>query len=150
MLDEKLAKDDSLTPQQKEMIKKKLAKGGITKGKSHKEGGIPMVVKSTGQNVELEGGEGVVNKTNMADTKLHDFEGKKMTKCEIASEINSDGGNGVEIDCDGITGKKYKHEDGGRIMEITDGDLVRTFDGNKFYVKDADYSDNYIWVSDEK
>ena len=91
------------------------AKGGITKGKSHKEGGIPMKVKNTGQNIEVEGGEGIINKTNMADTELHEFEGKKMTKCEIASEINSDGGNGVEIDCDGITGKKYKHEDGGRI-----------------------------------
>ena len=42
------------------------AKGGITEGKSHKEGGIPMVVKSTGQQVELEGGEGVINKRNMA------------------------------------------------------------------------------------
>ena len=41
------------------------AKGGITKGKSHAEGGIPMVVKSTGQKVELEGGEGVINKKNM-------------------------------------------------------------------------------------
>ena len=38
------------------------AKGGITKGKSHAEGGIPMTVKSTGQQVELEGGEGVINK----------------------------------------------------------------------------------------
>ena len=95
-----------------------MAHGGITKGKSHAEGGIPMVVKSTGQKVELEGGEGVINKKNMADTKLHDFEGKKMTKCEIASEINSDGGNGVKIDCGGVTGRKYKHEDGGQVSEM--------------------------------
>jgi ppGpp synthetase/RelA/SpoT-type nucleotidyltranferase len=93
------------------------AKGGITKGKSHKEGGIPMVVKSTNQRVELEGGEGVINKKNMADTQLHDFEGKKLTKCEIASEINSDGGNGVEIDCGNIIGKKYKYGMGGTISE---------------------------------
>ena len=93
------------------------AKGGITKGKSHAEGGMPMVVKSTGQKVELEGGEGVINKKNMADTQKHEFEGKMLTKCEIASEINSDGGNGVEIDCDGIVGKKYKHQDGGRLAE---------------------------------
>ena len=91
------------------------AKGGITKGKSHKEGGIPMEVKSTGQKVELEGGEGVINKKNMADTELHEFEGKKMTKCEIASEINKDGGNGVEIDCNGVTGKKYEYGEGGEI-----------------------------------
>lgn len=96
------------------------AKGGITKGKSHAEGGMPMVVKSTGQKVELEGGEGVINKKNMADTQKHEFEGKMLTKCEIASEINSDGGNGVEIDCDGIVGKKYKHQDGGRLAEVGD------------------------------
>ena len=56
------------------------AKGGITKGKSHAEGGIPMVVKSTGQKVELEGGEGVINKKNMADTKKHEFEGKMLCR----------------------------------------------------------------------
>jgi len=93
------------------------AKGGITKGKSHKEGGIPMVVKSTGQKVELEGGEGVINKRNMADTKTHTFDGKEMTKCEVASAINSDGGNGVEIDCSNIVGKKYKYGVGGTISE---------------------------------
>ncbi len=93
------------------------AKGGITKGKSHKEGGIPMVVKSTGQKVELEGGEGVINKKNMADTELHSFDGKEMTKCEVASEINSDKGNGVTIDCDNIVGQKYEYKKGGGISE---------------------------------
>ena len=85
------------------------AKGGITKGKSHKEGGIPMVVKSTGQQVELEGGEGVINKRNMASDKTFEFEGKEKTICEIASEINSANGNGVQIDCDNVTGKKYEY-----------------------------------------
>ena len=98
-----------------------MATGGITKGKSHAEGGMPMVVKSTGQKVELEGGEGVINKKNMADTKLHDYEGNKLTKCEIASEINSDSGNGVKIDCDDVKGKKYKHEDGGKVNQIEYG-----------------------------
>ena len=92
-----------------------MAKGGITKGKSHKEGGIPMQVKSTGQKVELEGGEGVINKRNMSDTKKHTFDGKQLTKCEIASEINSDNNNGVEIECDDITGKQYKYKKGGRL-----------------------------------
>jgi hypothetical protein len=92
------------------------AKGGITKGKSHKEGGIPMVVKSTGQKVELEGGEGVINKRNMASEKTYEFEGKELTICEITSEINSANGNGVEINCDDIIGKKYKYQDGGVIF----------------------------------
>jgi len=107
------------------------AKGGITKGKSHAEGGMPMVVKSTGQKVELEGGEGVINKKNMADTQKHEFEGKMLTKCEIASEINSDGGNGVEIDCDGIVGKKYKHEEGGRINDYSMEYLWNNIDDKK-------------------
>jgi GNAT superfamily N-acetyltransferase len=94
------------------------AKGGITKGKSHAEGGIPMVVKSTGQKVELEGGEGVINKRNMASTKTYEFEGEEKTICEIASDINSADGNGVQIDCDGITGRKYKHKEGGRISKF--------------------------------
>ena len=79
-----------------------MAKGGITKGKSHKEGGIPMVVKSTGQKVELEGGEGVINKRSMSDKTLHEFEGEKLTKCEIASKINSDKNYGVKIDCKNV------------------------------------------------
>ena len=93
------------------------AKGGITEGKSHKEGGIPMEVKSTGQKVELEGGEGVINKRNMASDKKFDFQGKEMTTCEIASEINSANGNGVQIDCDNVTGKKYEYATGGKILD---------------------------------
>ena len=92
-----------------------VAKGGLTKGKSHKEGGIPMVVKDTGQNIEVEGGEIIINKYSSADTKKHDFDGQKLTKCEIASKINSADGKGVKIDCDDIVGKKYKYADGGRI-----------------------------------
>lgn len=95
-----------------------VAKGGITKGKSHAEGGIPMTVKSTGQKVELEGGEGVINKRSMSDTTLHEFEGEKLTKCEIASKINSDKNFGVKINCDDVVGNKYKHEDGGRITML--------------------------------
>tara|TARA_R110002167_G_scaffold70465_13_gene198874 strand:- start:2140 stop:4527 length:2388 start_codon:yes stop_codon:yes gene_type:complete len=108
-----------------------MATGGITKGKSHAEGGIPMEVSSTGQKVELEGGEGVINKKNMADTKKHEFEGKMLTKCEIASEINTDGGNGVDIDCDGVTGKKYKHEEGGRINDYSMEYLWNNIDDKK-------------------
>ena len=93
-----------------------MATGGLTKGKSHAEGGIPMKVKSTGQNIEVEGGEIIINKKSVADTKKHSFDGKQLTKCEIASEINKADGNGVEIDCDSVEGKKYKYAKGGTIM----------------------------------
>ena len=101
------------------------AKGGITKGKSHKEGGIPMQVKSTGQQVELEGGEGVINKSAMADTEKFDFEGEKLTKCEIASRINKDKNYGVSINCEDIIGKVYKYADGGKVDTATIEEAIR-------------------------
>jgi len=125
------------------------AKGGITEGKSHKEGGIPMEVKSTGQQVELEGGEAVINKRNMASEKKFDFQGKKMTTCEIASEINSADGNGVKIDCDNVTGTKYKYDKGGSILDETqevsfkdwmeDGNVIE-WEENVYSTQDAQYS----------
>jgi hypothetical protein len=115
-------------------------KGGITKGKSHKEGGIPMVVKSTGQQVELEGGEGVINKRNMASDKKFEFQGKQMTTCEIASAINSANGNGVQIDCDDVTGKKYAYEDGGVVFINYKKDeiMYEPIDG-KYYANDKEF-----------
>jgi hypothetical protein len=124
------------------------AKGGITEGKSHKEGGIPMEVKSTGQKVELEGGEGVINKRNMASDKKFEFQGKEMTTCEIASEINSANGNGVQIDCDNVTGKKYEYATGGKILDeeqessfkewMDDGNVVE-FEKGVYSTQDAQY-----------
>ena len=115
-------------------------KGGITKGKSHKEGGIPMVVKSTGQQVELEGGEGVINKRNMASDTKFEFQGKQMTTCEIASAINSANGNGVQIDCDDVTGKKYAYEDGGVVFigYKEDEIMYEPIDG-KYYANDKEF-----------
>jgi ppGpp synthetase/RelA/SpoT-type nucleotidyltranferase len=90
---------------------------GITKGKSHKEGGIPMKVRSTGQEIEMEGGELVTNKTNSADPTKFEFEGKQLTTCEITSILNSRNNNGVKIDCDSIVGKKYEYKGGGKIYD---------------------------------
>jgi hypothetical protein len=118
------------------------AKGGITEGKSHKEGGIPMEVKSTGQKVELEGGEGVINKRNMASEKTFEFEGKEKTICEIASEINSADGNGVKIDCDNVTGKKYEYATGGKILDEESEANFKEWmdDGNVYEVEDGIYT----------
>jgi hypothetical protein len=115
-------------------------KGGITKGKSHKEGGIPMVVKSTGQQVELEGGEGVINKRNMASDTKFEFQGKQMTTCEIASAINSANGNGVQIDCDDVTGKKYAYEDGGVVfIGYKDDEIMYEPIDRKYYANDKEF-----------
>ena len=71
------------------------AKGGFTKGPSHADGGIPMTVKSTGQKIEVEGGEAIINKKSMSDNRKFKVEG---TPREIASAINEIDGNGVSFD----------------------------------------------------
>jgi 8-oxo-dGTP pyrophosphatase MutT (NUDIX family) len=69
------------------------SEGGIVVGKRHSESdengtGERFFVESTGQLVELEGGEIVINSNSMMNDKLYNFEGKKMTAREIASELN--------------------------------------------------------------
>ena len=93
-------------------------KGGLTKGKSHAEGGIKMRVKSTGQNIEVEGGEVIVNKKNVADETTLEFEGEQKTTCEILSDLNSRNDNGVTLECDSVEGKKYKHKEGGKLPKL--------------------------------
>ena len=85
------------------------ANGGLAYGNSHDKGGMPLTVKSTGQNIEIEGGEGVVNKRSMQSSKKIDFQGQKMTPCEAVSKINEMGG-GVKFKCADV--KNIIEEDG--------------------------------------
>jgi hypothetical protein len=73
-------------------------KGGLAYGNSHDNNGIPLEVKSTGQKIEIEGGEGVVNKISMQSNEKVEFEGKELTPCEVVSKINEMGG-GVKFKC---------------------------------------------------
>lgn len=84
-------------------------KGGLAYGNSHDKGGIPLEVSSTGQKIEIEGGEGVVNKRSMQMNKKLEFEGKKLTPCEVVSKINEMGG-GVKFKCSDV--KEIIAEDG--------------------------------------
>jgi len=111
-------------------------KDGLFVGKSHKEGGIPMVVKSTGQRIEVEGGESITNKTSMADDKIRTLTG---TNCEIISQINTQNGNGVAMDCDSVVGKKYKYEAGGQ---------VSLFDGQEDFFGKKRFADGGNVLSD--
>ena len=88
------------------------SKGGFTKGPSHAEGGIKMTVKSTGQQIEVEGGEGIINKKSMADNRRYKVEG---TPRQIASAINTIDGNGVDFDKGGDI---QKLERGGEIYDL--------------------------------
>jgi len=84
-------------------------KGGLAYGNSHDKGGMPLEVSSTGQKIEIEGGEGVVNKRSMQMTKKIEFEGNKLTPCEVVSKINEMGG-GVKFKCCDV--KEIIAEDG--------------------------------------
>lgn len=79
----------------------KYGKGGLAYGNSHDNGGIKASVASTGQSIEYEGGEGVINKRSMQIEKTYDFNGKKLTPCEIVSQINQMGG-GVKFKCEDV------------------------------------------------
>lgn len=92
-------------------------KGGMLDGNSHANGGIPATVSSTGQQVELEGGESIINKKSMDSNKEYTVTG---TPKEIASAVNSVDGNGVAFEhgaelTDHQTGETKKMEEGGYI-----------------------------------
>ncbi len=108
------------------------AKGGFTKGPSHADGGIPMTVKSTGQKIEVEGGEAIINKKSMADNRKYRVEG---TPREIASAINEIDGNGVSFD-KGANITLFKK--GGVMYEPTVCDRYRKNSNQyDFYVSDG-------------
>ncbi len=117
------------------------SKGGLAVGNSHAEGGIKATVKSTNQNIEFEGGEVIVNKKNVADETLLEFEGEKKTTCEILSDLNSRNNNGVTLDCDSVEGKKYKFEKGGQVQFIDYKDKEIMFEPNyeEYFVDDEQF-----------
>jgi hypothetical protein len=66
--------------------------GGYLVGRRHSNGGIKAVNKSTGQPLEMEGGEVVITRDAVSDSKKRSFNGKMMTNRQILSEINQSGG----------------------------------------------------------
>ncbi len=68
------------------------AAGGLLVGKRHSEGGIKAVNKSTGQPLEMEGGEVVITRKAVSDPSPVTYNGKKMTKRQVLSAINQSGG----------------------------------------------------------
>lgn len=66
--------------------------GGVLVGKRHSEGGIKATNNSTGQPIEMEGGEVVITRGAVSNPKKYSFEGKEMTTREVLSKLNVDGG----------------------------------------------------------
>lgn len=61
-------------------------KGGLLEGNSHKQGGIKAIIKSTGEIVELQGGEYILPKDEMNIEEKYICEGAPR---EIANAINN-------------------------------------------------------------
>jgi hypothetical protein len=93
--------------------------GGYLVGNRHSRGGIKAVNKSTGQPLEMEGGEVVITRDAVNDETKREFNGKMMTNREILSAINVSGG-GVSFEEGGkvpectCSGRRYKY--GGKVM----------------------------------
>ena len=82
-------------------------KGGLFVGKSHVKGGIPAIVVDTGQPIEVEGGEAIINK-----------EATKKYWKEL-SEINQSAGDGNPIPPpQGFSDDVSKYNNGGKISKL--------------------------------
>jgi len=95
--------------------------GGYLVGQRHSEGGIKAINKSTGQPLEMEGGEVVITRNAVSSDEKHEFEGEMLTNREILSRINESGG-GVSF------------EDGGEVCHVCDAEY--NYKGKK--MKDID------------
>lgn len=71
------------------------ARGGKLGGRSHSEGGNPILDGQGRKIAEIEKGEGIINKHSMSDRKQYTVSG---TPSQIASMINSMSGTGVSWD----------------------------------------------------
>jgi hypothetical protein len=109
------------------IIHNKGSLSGYLVGKTHAEGGIKAINKSTGQPLEMQGGEVVITAPAVSDQTKREFEGKMMTNREILSAINEKGGGvafakGGDIPKDiKRTGASYRY--GGKTM--TDHEIYK-------------------------
>lgn len=103
------------------MTHKAGAAGGLLVGNRHSEGGIKAVNNSTGQPIEMEGGEVVITRNAVSDDTKREFEGEMLTNREILSRINQSGGGVAFAEGGDIpqtiytSGKEYNY--GGKIMK---------------------------------
>jgi len=65
------------------------SEGGVLNGPSHANGGIPGVIKETGERISVEGNEAIINKTSLAITDEYVCSG---TPNGIVSAVNELGG----------------------------------------------------------
>jgi hypothetical protein len=118
--------------------------GGMLVGNRHSKKGIKAFNKSTGQYIEMEGGEAVITRDAVSDPNKREFNGEMLTNRQILSRINENGG-GVAFAEEGMElpehlnccGASYEY---GR-KTLSDYDLLATinhefncsFDVDNFY-----------------
>ena len=107
------------------MIHNKGSMSGYLVGKTHAEGGIKAINKSTGQPLEMQGGEVVITAPAVSDQTKRMFDGKMMTNRQILSAINERGGgvsfaeSGMEIPTEmHFSGTNYNY--GGKMLSDHD------------------------------
>jgi hypothetical protein len=98
--------------------------GGMLKGPSHKKGGIPAVVKGSGQPIEMEGGEYIIKKDSA----------KKLGP-DILNYINKTGNvpkmkKGGKVSSSSAGSNIKKNKDGYEMIEVI---KVDTPDGPRYY-----------------
>lgn len=79
-------------------MKTKNCKDGCYLGgtRSHKKGGIPVIVTDQDKMVEVESSEIIIKGDAVNNQDVHTFDGKKMTNAEVLNKINVDaGGNTI-------------------------------------------------------
>ena len=104
--------------------------GGVLVGNRHSEGGIKAINESTGQPLEMEGGEVVITGDAVSDKTKRNFNGEQLTNRQILSRINESGG-GIQFAEEGAelpteifcSGKEFEY--GG--VSLTDNDIVSSF-----------------------
>ena len=121
-------------------------KGGFFEGKSHAEGGIKAKNIDTGQIIEVEGNEVIINKKSVADETLREFEGEMLTNRQILSKINEEGGGvsfedggEVKYNCNCI-GKKYNF--GGELLD--NYDIISKINENNPVSESKSYLENIM------
>lgn len=105
------------------IIHDKGTQGGYFVGRLHKENGIKGINKTTGQPIEVQGGEVIITAPAVADQTKREFEGQMLTNREILSKINEKGG-GVSFEQGGeiyYNGSSYNY--GGKTM--TDYEIMQ-------------------------
>lgn len=99
----------------------KFSKGGKVKGKSHKNGGVKGINKTTGEPIEVEGGEVIITKKAVKDKRRRTLHG---TNKEILDKVNRSGGGVPIMEKGGIVRQKaYDKEYNKMYTRISDENL---------------------------